>query len=253
MRNHLYVDGTDLATFGVYISGDGTFSAPEKAYDWYDVPSKDGSVLGYERRLKNIKVSYDCFIYTNFDAQIAALRAFLLSRNGIVNINDSYHTGEFRRGVYSGPFDPSVERTLDAGKFVLTFDCLPQRWLTSGQTYTTITAPGSGSQSTTIPNTTQFAAAPVIRIFGTGRVRFGNVDITISSNYPYSDMYIDSETMRCYYGGNTDVSSYVVFYDWLENVYGVDPPKIKPGGVAVTLYASESVSKIYVTPRWWTV
>ena len=126
MRKHLYVDSVDLATYGVYISGGGTFSAPEKECTWYGVPNRNGDILGYNRRLLNIKVTYDCFICANFDTNISNLRNFLLSRDGLVRISDDYHTGEFRMGTYEGPFEPTITQKLDAGSFQLTFNCQPQ-------------------------------------------------------------------------------------------------------------------------------
>lgn len=132
MRNYFILNGVDSRDFGVYISGQGTFSAPQKAYTFYNVPGRNGAILGSENRLENINVSYEAFIYTDFDNQIARFRTFLLSLNGYVQLTDSYHPDEFRMAVYTGPFEPTVERTNDAGKFVITFSCKPQRYLLSG-------------------------------------------------------------------------------------------------------------------------
>lgn len=145
MRNYLTIAGKDSRDFGVYISGQGTFSAPEKAYEFYSVPGRNGAILGNENRLENIEVSYECFIYTNFDQNIAEFRTFLLSLNGYQRLTDSYHSDEFRMAVYVGPFEPEVTAKNDAGAFTLTFNCKPQRWLVSGETkYSWI--PGSEQQ-----------------------------------------------------------------------------------------------------------
>lgn len=249
MREHLTVDGKDLADFGVYISGDGTFSSPEKDYDWYDVPSRNGSVLGYERRLKNISVSYDCGIYTNFDTNISGLRNYLLSRNGLVRISDTYHTGEYRMGVYAGPFEPTIERTLDAGRFTLTFDCLPQRWLTSGETVTTFNT-GNGW---TITNPTSFVAKPLLRIYGYGTVDFGGyytgTRISIA-DYGQTYIDIDCETMNCY-NGTTNLCEYVTFI-YHASVAGVDAPTLAPGSTTIDIQGA-NITKMELTPRWWEV
>lgn len=135
MRNYFILDGVDSRDFGVYISGQGTFSAPQKAYTFYNVPGRNGALLGSEHRLENINVSYEAFIYTDFDNQLAAFRSFLLSIDGYAKLSDSYHPDEYRYAVYQGPFEPTVERTNDAGKFVITFSCKPQRFLTDGDTW----------------------------------------------------------------------------------------------------------------------
>lgn len=245
MRKHLYVDNVDLATYGVYISGGGTFSAPEKEYTWYSVPSRNGDILGLNRRLLNIKVTYDCFIYTNFDTNIANLRNFLLSRDGFVRISDDYHTGEFRKGVYEGPFEPTITKKLDAGSFQLTFNCMPQRYLTSGETATTYT-----SFPVNVTNPTQFPAQPLFRIYGTGELAVGNVSIFISSSYPYSYVDVDCENMSAYYG-STNVPQYVGFLRTGATLYGLDAPTLPSGVTAIRNLGS--ITKLELTPRWWEV
>lgn len=134
MRNYLTFAGRDSRDFGVYISGQGTFSAPKKAYAFYNVPGRNGAILGNDHRLENLEVSYECFIYKNFKKNIADFRTFLLSCDGYQKLTDSYHTDEYRSAVYEGAFEPEVTAKNDAGSFTLTFSCKPQRWLTSGDT-----------------------------------------------------------------------------------------------------------------------
>lgn len=134
MRNYFILNGVDSRDFGVYISGQGTYSAPQKAYTFYNVPGRNGAILGNENRLENINVSYEAFIYADFDNNIANFRTFLLSLNGYQKLSDSYHPDEYRYAVYQGPFEPKVTKVNDAGSFVITFSCKPQRYLTSGDT-----------------------------------------------------------------------------------------------------------------------
>ena len=134
MREYFILNGVDSRDYGVYISGQGTFSAPQKAYTFYNVPGRNGALLGNEHRMENINVSYEAFIYADFDNNLAAFRSFLLSLNGYATLTDSYHPDEFRMAVYTGPFEPKVTRMNDAGSFTITFSCKPQRFLYSGET-----------------------------------------------------------------------------------------------------------------------
>lgn len=245
MRNKLYVDGVDLSTFGVYISGGGTYSAPEKKYNWYDVPARNGAVPGYERRLSNIRVPYRCGIYTNFEQNISDLRNFLLSRNGLVRISDTYHPDEFRMGVYAGPFEPTITQKLDAGQFDLSFDCQPQRWLTSGEK--TITKTGSGIS--TIKNPTLFTAKPLLFIRGYGMIQINNTHISLAE-YAGDIMYIDCETMNCWNGLGTQ-TQYVSFSE--EAVTGVDAPVFYPGNNSIAIITPSTITNVIITPRWWEV
>lgn len=133
MRNYFTFDGVDSRSFGVYISGQGTFKAPARSYDAIEIPGRNGALLGIDSRLGNVELTYPAFIYSNFAENIAAFRAFLLSHKGYFKLKDSYHPDEFRLAYYPGPFEPDVTSANNAGSFDITFICKPQRYLESGQ------------------------------------------------------------------------------------------------------------------------
>ena len=257
MRKHLYVDSVDLATYGVYISGQGTFGAGEREYTFYDVPSRDGALVGAQTRLANVSVSYDCFIYTNFETNIRNLRSFLLSRVGYVKINDDYDTTHYRMAVYEGPFEPTVTTKNDAGQFTLTFNCQPQRWLTSGNTTVTINA-GDGAFAVIGTNPSPFKSKPIIEVYGSGFFTLNNVKVTVDAISGASSVVIDCDTMACTYldgyGFKYDASYAVGFADYLSGVNDVDAPVLKSGQnkIDASNYAF-TVTKIVITPRWWEV
>lgn len=148
MRNYFIYNGVDSREYGVYISGQGTFNAPQKAYQFYNIPGRNGALIGYDKRFENVNITYQAFIYKDFEKNLAAFRSFLLSVNGYARLEDSYHPDEFRAAAYVGPFDPEVTSKNDAGSFTITFNCKPQRYLKSGETQFTwgagtLTAKGS--------------------------------------------------------------------------------------------------------------
>ena len=234
MRNYLMINGVDSRTYGVYISGQGAFSAPSRAYDIIPIPGRNGALIGAEKRFENIEVKYPAFIYNNFKTNIADFRAFLLSQEGYFTLSDSYNANEYRMAMYAGPFDPDVNSKNDAGKFDIVFNCKPQRFLTSGSTKTTLTANG------TITNPTKFDAKPLLRVYGTGSVGIGSQTITITAASTYTD--IDCEMQDCY-KGSVSKNGYVSFS-------GNDFPVITAGTNSITL---TTVTKVEITPRWWTV
>ena len=144
MRNYFILNGVDSRDFGVYISGQGTFDAPQKSYTFYNVPGRDGALLSSDNRLENATLTYEAFIYKDFNENVANFRTFLLSLNGYAKLTDSYHPDEFRYAVYTGPFEPKVQSKNDAGSFKITFSCKPQRYLLSGEAETVI---GQGSST----------------------------------------------------------------------------------------------------------
>lgn len=257
MRKHLYVGGADLANYGVYVSGEGTFGAPEKEVTTYAVPGRNGLVLGVNERMENIQVTYPCFIYTNFEQNMRDLRSFLLSRSGYVKINDDYDTTHFRMGFFEAGIDPNVVPKNNAARFDLTFNCQPQRWLTSGETVITITSHSMES----ITNATRFPAAPLFQVFGTGQItvqpagssfRYIKISSDITTDIPtYTSLYIDAETNDIY-GVGGYASQNLAKYVSIENAggtTGLDVPKLNPGINSVQLGAT--ITKLEITPRWW--
>ena len=234
MRNYFTFDNTSCATYGVYISGSGVFSAPARAYNLINIPARNGALVGLDKRFENIEVTYPAFSYT--PAQLEAFRAWLLSHEGYFKLTDTYNPNEYRMAMYTGPFDPSMTQPLDAGSFDVTFNCKPQRFLTSGDAVQTFTANG------TISNPTKFPSQPLLKVYGKGTVGIGSTTITIS-NADGSYMFIDCEMMDCYYNGISQ-NNYVSFS-------GNDFPVLATGSNGITL--GGSVTKVEITPMWWTV
>lgn len=252
MRNYFTLDGVDSRDFGVYLSGQGTFGAPSKAYTYHDVPGRNGALIGSEKRFNNIEVTYPAFIYANIKQNISDLRNFLLSRDGYVRLTDTYNSGEFRLASYVGAFEPDVTKRNDAGQFDITFNCMPQRWLTSGET------PITGSPAT-VQNDTQMNAKPLIRVVGYGKLNVNEITIDITS-YSYAEgvsyIDIDCETMQAF-NGDKLLNKYVTVYKDLHDGYGtkdyaVDFPVLKPGANAISKETVATyISSWEVTPRWW--
>lgn len=236
MRNHLLIDGTDSRTFGVYISGSGTFNSPARALDMIQVPGRNGDLIGPSTRLQNGTLTYPAsFIFQNFDANLAAFRAFLLASATYRRIVDTYHPDEYRLGVFKGPLTVTPIKTLHAGQFDLSFDVMPQRFLISGETAVPLTASG------TITNPTQFPAKPLLRVYGAGALGINSDTITISQADTYTD--IDCE-LGMAYKGTVSKNAYVT-------LSGIDFPTLRAGSNSISL--GTGITRVEITPRWFTV
>lgn len=236
MRNWIKFDGTSLSTYGLYCSGSGAYNAPARSVEMIQIPGRNGDLVGAPTRLQNMIVTYPCFIAgANFKTNIADLRNFLLSKIGYKKLEDSYNADEYRLAVYSGAFNANVENTLNGANFDLEFNCKPQRFLTSGDSFTDFTANG------TINNPTRFAAKPYLKIYGTGQVTIGSDVITIASAYPYSYIEIDCEIGMAYYG-TLNANSYVT-------TSRIDFPELAPGNTGIAL--GTGITEVKVKPRWW--
>lgn len=249
MRKKLYVDGVDLSTYGVYVTGTGTYGAPARKLEVTSIPGRNGNILGIDKSYANISVTYPCFIYASLESNLAALRAFLLSRPGYVKIKDDYHAGEYRMGIFEGPFSPTIQRKGDAGAFNLVFNCMPQRFLDSGDTL--ITVPYTGG---TITNPTSFSSLPLIMTDEINNAEFTFNDVTVKIAAlggvgVYKKVTIDCETMECY-----DTNDGTSYNDKL-SLTDFRFPELAPGSNTLTpvSIAWGSYDGFKILPRWWTL
>lgn len=234
MRHYFMFDNTDSRTFGVYISGGGTYSSPSRAYELISIAGRNGDLSGFEKRLENTIVTYPAFIFDSFNSNLRNLRSFLLSKRGYFRLEDTYHTDEYRMALYRGGLEPEVVENK-AGSFEIVFECMPQRFLTSGETTITLTT------DDTVSNPTYFPAKPLLRVYGTGTLGINSDNIIISAVDTYVD--IDCDIMEAYKGSvncNANIS-----------VSGTSFPVLESGANSIAL--GTGITKVEITPRWYQV
>lgn len=237
MRNYFTLGGADSRDYGVYISGEGVFNAPNRDISFIPVPGRDGDIIGMDTRLTNGILTYkNAFIYADFSNQIAAFRAMLLETNGYRELIDTYNPTIYRMAAYAGGLDVAPTRKLDAGTFDITFAVKPQKYLLSGEIVTPFTSNGN------IYNPTLYTSKPKIRVYGNGVLGVGAVSITIINNAgKYID--IDSESGLATRGAENMNSSITLS--------GFDFPTLKSGNTGISL--GTGITRVEITPRWWTV
>lgn len=183
-------DGETSADYGVYITGEGVFNAPERAVEMVDIPGRNGSYALDQGRFGNIEVTYTAGMVddseTDFADRLADVRNWLCSKKGYVRLEDEYNPDEYRMAVYSSGI--SVEHAdLRTGEFEISFDCKPQRWLKSGETATAVANNG------TLTNPTRFDAEPLLEVKGYGGIEFNGYEIDIE-NALLGDVVLIDET-----------------------------------------------------------
>lgn len=228
-------NGRSSLEFNTKISGNGTFAAPEKDIEKQEVPGRSGDLLIDNGKFKNIKIPYEAYITEDFDRSIAALRAFLLSSSGYLRLEDTYHPDEFRLAAYAGPFDPKVH-AVSSGSFKLEFDCMPQRFLKSGEIAFKVNA----GETVKIWNPCEYTAKPEIVVTGTGTFKVNDVTAEIKINA--GTITVDSEIQECH-EGTTNRNGAVA-------LSGYKFPELVPGENSI-----EAGKNIYlqIKPRWWTI
>lgn len=244
MRNCLIFNGTDLRDYGLYVSGNKTFSSPTKEYTKVSIPGRSGDLVTFDGRYSNVTLTYDSILIRDYEKNAAAIRSVLLSPEGYCRLEDSYHPDEYRMAVFEGPIDfESVY--LEAGTTTLEFNCRPERFLKSGEIPIDIT---NGNY---IVNETLFSSKPIISIEGYGDItfEFENLHpVEFNFNIPQlktGSYFIDCEEMDCFsidVEGNYPNSYFI----------GDEFPILTPGSNFITITKSNaSVSRIAIIPRWY--
>lgn len=171
------IDGASSRTYGVYITGQAVYNAPQREVEMISIPGRNGQLALDKGRFENIEVTYPAGIYADTEADFAEavsnFRNFLCSRDGYVRIEDEYNPNEYRMGVYKSGLEVTPAM-LKAGEFDITFDCKPQRWLKSGETAVTV---DSGD---VISNPTLFESSPLLEATGNGDIEIGGETISIT-------------------------------------------------------------------------
>lgn len=173
--------GVDSSDYGIYISGEGVYNAPERAVELVNVPGRNGAIALDQGRYNNIKVTYPAMVLEadqeHFRERLSEFRNVILSQKGYQRLEDSYHPDEFRMGVYHNGLEVSDILTLArGGNFELIFDCKPQRWLTVGA------LPIPVDSGDVLQNPTVFDSSPLLEVEGYGTVSFNGFDIELDNS-----------------------------------------------------------------------
>lgn len=227
----------------LFVSGGGTFDAPERDIESIPVPGRNGELTIDHGRYKNIVVSYSGWIAENFDENARKARNWLSSRKGYKILRDDYHTGEFRKARFINGLQFSTIAGHVAGLTSVSFDCMPQRFLNIGLT------PVSVIRGGTITNPTDYESLPLIKVVlaraGTASLNVGEKSVTIvgssDESYPLT-LILDADLQLAKTNTTPPVSKDYMIQGTI--------PAIAPGENIVT-YTQGTITEVTITPNWW--
>lgn len=178
----LTFDGESSADYGVYITGQAVFNAPEREVEMITIPGRNGTFALDKGRFENVTVTYPAGIFADtdedFSEAISDFRNWLCSRQGYVRLEDDYNPSEYRLAVYKSGLEVELAQ-LKAGEFNIVFECKPQRFLTSGEQEIEV---DSGDD---IENPTELEAKPLLEVEAPsgGTISFnGKISISLTSS-----------------------------------------------------------------------
>jgi len=149
--NFFTLNGRSSADWGIVASKDNGFDAPERDVSAIEVPGRNGDLHIDNGRWQNIEVTYnDCVIESDFTEKFGDFRAFCTRQRGYQRLEDTFHPDEYRLAdMTKGLKVDRLGTRYGSGRFDLTFNCKPQRFLKSGNEPIMFIAPSSDMQTDT--------------------------------------------------------------------------------------------------------
>ena len=228
-------NGTTSSTYGIFIEHRPVVTFPKRVIESINVPGRSGNLLFDTGAYDNVTVTYQVAYIDDGNVRANARNiATWLYQHDYYELSDSYDSGYFRKAVYVSPLN--ITDILNVGgRANITFDCKPQRYLTSGKTALT------PAKNSSISNTYE-PSLPVITINGSGNgtLTIGGTVVTITGQS--AAIVLDSERQTAESGGQ-NANSLIS----LSNGF----PVLQNGSNTVTW--TGGVSSISVVPNWWTL
>lgn len=242
-KHYLTFNGKDFRDFGVYCNGTDTYTIPQHEYETVQIPGRNGDFKRDLNRFQEVTVPYDCWIGSNFDTNIKAMREYIAGVTGYATLEDTYHPDTYRKAIYEGPTEVKVGAGLSFGSFTLNFNCKPERWLKTGDTEVVV------SNGSVVKNPTNFIARPLLKLIGHGTITVTNgtwsCTLTVATNtYEAAEYTIDMERLFAISSAGVNMNQYVTPNDrdnWIT---------LKPGNNTIAFTGFTSVK---IIPRWWTI
>ena len=247
-KQGLLVWGGESSTdYGMVVSEAPSFDKPAKRQEVFTVPGRNGSIVFEDGSYNDTVRSYHIWIDEDEEEdsggnvsgtlaeRVNALTEWLFSKSGYTRLEDNFEPEVYRLAYYSGANDITNELTM-YGETDLTFTCRPERFLKSGETAVAVV------NGDTLTNPTKFSSKPLIKITAAGTVTVtisGVSIVAVVSDY----IYIDCEAMNAYRLTTENRN------DKISGSFPVIKPGINPVAVSVT----GTLTKVEVTPRYFTI
>lgn len=239
MANAITWGGVTSTSLSIVVEKAKELGRPARKVHRYSVPGRNGDIITQEDAWENYEQKYDVWAgegtYGSAASDFIAISAWLNGTNGYQELSDDEEPGYFRLAQFIGPLD--VDNVLTKfGRATISFDCRPERFLTSGKMVSTFTADGD------ITNPTSFASLPLITVNGAGNGTFtiGGVTVTLTG---FTDgTIIDCEKMTVTDSLGVNANSVMALGNF---------PTIPAGSSSVAI--TGDITSLGIVPRWFTI
>lgn len=230
-------NGVTSDSLGIVVEHYPSYTYAERDYEKVHVPGRSGDIFLDNGSYKNVQRTYEIAAGSYNGPAVthfANISAWLHSGVGYCKLFDSYEPEYFRMAAYVETGD--IANILGhAGRVTVNFDCKPQRYLHSGDSFVAV-------QSGQVLVNAYQPSLPILDIVGTGDCTVNCNGYVANIDDLEEEIFIDSDLMDCYFG-TTNLNSKV------ELPTGF--PVLKPGNNTITF--TGSITQVKIKPRWWTI
>lgn len=238
MKSYFIFGGENSLDYSLNIEEYPEYNTPERVIERYQVPGRSGDLVFDTGAYQNVVQRYNVYLKAEPVKTHEAARQtarWLQAPGGYRRLEDSYDPEVYRMAMFTGPTDVS-NWFAKYGRAELEFDCMPQRYLKSGEYPVEIENQGHlfnpGMEATPLI---------LIRGAGSGSITLGEYNVQIQS-IPQAGLYLDCDTQNAY-SGEVNENNLIS----LSNGF----PVLPPGDTKVGW--SGGITDVQITPRWWLV
>ena len=173
-KKYFIFNGKKSSDFDVWASGLNIFYSPEKRIERIQVPGRNGELLIEDGSFENTELLFkDCFIPRHFSENFTNLSNYLNRQKGYQRLELSWLPDEYRLAAFHGDIEASMKNWNGMGKFDLTFNCKPQRFLKSGEEPIYIMPPLYGNKTPGLNRFSQYGTTiRLLKMPASGSVSF---------------------------------------------------------------------------------
>ena len=243
-------NGKSSRDYGIIVEEYPALNHGARRGDAYQIAGRNGTFYDEDGTYDNYVQAYNVAIregrFRRADLRASDLASWLLGTSGFCRLEDSFEPEYFKMARFAGPLN--IAQIMGRyGRCTIEFDCLPERWLKSGEepivSYNSYTVPA-------IFNPTGFASKPLIKLYGgTGLLSLtvNNIHyLDVSGQGSSGPVVIDCDSGTVIDGSGNNIMGTVTFYGTYNEL-----PIFKSGANTVEL--NTNVTGYEIVPRWWTL
>ena len=228
-------NGHKSSDFNMYINSDYELASTTPDYQAVEIPGRDGDLLIPNNRFKSFKQDFPITYIGSYDdsiKKIEAAKQLMLQDTNWHDMSFSFDPDYIYRASFVGEF--RVKKSATYMTQTLSFNMMPYKYLTTGQTYQTIT------DGDVLNNLGTILAKPIIKITGKGdcTIKIGNRSVSLKGID--GGIVMDSDSQLCTNLAGTRTQFDKMYGDFIDIAMGKQTVKI----------TGDNITKTELLPRW---